>query len=70
MAKKRSGSNAWMLKEDYSAPANLPQDWKYTSWPKTMSYESDELDDTITGVDKQMNSDVSAAMRGKSKRKY
>ncbi len=85
MAKKRfygsdmSGLNAErnreardfsMLSEDHSAIANMPKEIKYHEWPKANMYANSDLDDTIRGVDKQMNEDGSQMARHKAKSKY
>lgn len=46
-----------MLNEDRSAIANLPQDVKYHAWPKAPAYANYNLNDNISGVDKQMDED-------------
>lgn len=84
MAKKRfhSGASALnverraeardfsMISEDKSACANLPQDVKYHAWPKAGHYAEYSLDDTIRGIDKQMNEDGAGMRRHKSRSKY
>jgi len=46
-----------MLNEDRNAIANLPQDVKYHAWPKAGYYSDYGLDDTIRGINKQMDED-------------
>lgn len=79
MAKKRfyeasqrgmEARDSRMLSEDKSAVANMPQDVKYHAWPKGAGYADYTLDDTISGIDKQMGDDVSGMKRHKSKSKY
>lgn len=77
MAKRRHYEQALeardssMLSADMSAPANLPQDVKYHAWPKSGTYMPDEnLNDSISGIDKQMNDDVSGARRHKGGNKW
>lgn len=55
MAKKRHYSSE--ISEDKSSIANLPQNASYKPWPKAGSYEDYGLDDTISGINDQMNSD-------------
>ena len=45
-----------MIKEDHSKIANLPQEVMIKDWPKNRSYMSEGLDDTIRGIDRQMDS--------------
>lgn len=46
-----------MLSEDRSAVANMPQNIIMRSYPKNGSYMPEDLDDTIRGVDGQMDMD-------------
>jgi len=46
-----------MIHEDHSAIANLPQNVMMKPYPKTGPYMPDDLDDTIAGVDRQMDFD-------------
>jgi hypothetical protein len=46
-----------MLKEDHHAVANLPQNVVYREYPKAGHTMAPYLDDTIEGVDSQMNRD-------------
>ena len=46
-----------MLSEDHSAVANMPQQVKYHAWPKAGHYADYDLDDTIKGIDGQMDDD-------------
>lgn len=55
--------DAGMLHEDPRAVANLPQDVKYYPYPKAYGYLPEELDDTLRGVDRQMELDHSQTMR-------
>lgn len=48
-----------MIESDFSAVANLPQNVMMKSYEKTGPYMPEELDDTIVGVDKQMDYDDS-----------
>jgi hypothetical protein len=51
--------DAGMLREDRSAIANLPQSVMIKPYPKTGPYMPEGLDDTIEGVDNQMDYDDS-----------
>ena len=55
----QEGQDSSMIREDRSAVANLPQDVKYTAWATGASYLNANLNDTITGIDKQKSEDVS-----------
>lgn len=59
-----------MISEDKSAVANLPQQVMYKPWPKAGYYADYDLDDTIRGVNKQMDEDGSDMKRHKSSKKY
>ena len=49
--------DAGMIREDHNEIANLPQDVRMTPYPKTGPYLPEGLDDTIRGVDHQMDYD-------------
>lgn len=51
--------DAGMIREDRSKIANLPQEVMIKPYPKTGPYLPEDLDDTIAGVDKQMDYDDS-----------
>lgn len=59
-----------MISEDHSAFANLPQHVVMKEYKKPDYTDFDNLDDTITGIDRQIGGDVSQAKRHKSKSKY
>ncbi len=46
-----------MISEDHSAIANLPQEVRMTEYAQTGPWMPEPLDDTIRGVDKQMDGD-------------
>jgi hypothetical protein len=48
-----------MIYEDHRAIANLPQEVMIKAYPKTGPYLPEGLDDTINGVDRQMDYDDS-----------
>lgn len=48
-----------MIREDHAAIANLPQGVMIKPYPKTGPYMPEGLDDTIRGVDNQMDADDS-----------
>ena len=62
--------DSMMLREDRSAPANLPQDVKYHAWPKNRRYANYYLDDTIRGVDNQIREDEDGAARHRGGNKW
>lgn len=59
-----------MLSEDKHAIANLPPKSVYREWPKAGDYMMSDLNDTITGIDRQMNADGHGMNRQKAKTKY
>lgn len=48
-----------MIKEDHSAIANMPQNVMIKDWPREGGYMPENLDDTLRGVDRQMDLDNS-----------
>lgn len=63
MAKKYYGNKGGMISSDQSAQANLPQNVVMKNYPE-IGYGMDEkLDDTIYGVDQQINSDMKGGKR-------
>lgn len=48
-----------MLNEDHSAIANMPQEVKMHAWPDSYTYLPEDLDDTITGINRQVGLDGS-----------
>ena len=55
--------DAGMIYEDHSQIANLPQEVMMKPYPRTGPYMPEDLDDTIKGVDKQMDYDDSQRAR-------
>ncbi|MFI5332616.1 MAG: hypothetical protein ACHQVS_00785 [Candidatus Babeliales bacterium] len=45
-----------MIKEDHSAIANMPQGVIMREYPKVSHYTPENLDDTMKGIDHQMDS--------------
>lgn len=62
--------DAGMISEDRSACANLPQQVIQKEWPRTSYFDHSELNDKISGIDRQMDADVNGASRHRSKSKY
>lgn len=56
-------SDAGMIHEDQSQIANLPQNVMIRPYPKSGGYLPEDLDDTIRGVDRQMDIDNDQKMR-------
>lgn len=56
MAQQRNEDNA-EIKQNHSDVANLPQGESYKPWPKGGEYADYFLDDTIRGIDKQLDED-------------
>ena len=59
-----------MLSDDRSAIANLPQNVMMKPYPRCPYGVESRLDDSISGIDRQIGADDSAARRGRSKEKY
>jgi hypothetical protein len=55
--RRQEMEDAGMIKADYSAIANLPQNVMIKPYPKTGPYNPEILDDTIRAVDDQMDGD-------------
>lgn len=55
--RRQEMEDAGMIHEDHRAIANLPQDVMIKPYPMTGPYLPEVLDDTIRGVDKQMDKD-------------
>ncbi len=69
-ARRQEHEDFEMISEDHSAVANLPQEVKYHAWPTERHYAEYDLDDTIRGIDKQMDEDGMQMRRHKAKSKY
>lgn len=50
--------DAGMISEDHSAIANLPQNVMMREYPKANYYEDAGLDDTMRGIDYQIDKDA------------
>jgi hypothetical protein len=51
--------DAGMIRENPHAIANMPQEVMIKPWPSSGSYMPEHLDDTISGINKQMGMDDS-----------
>ena len=69
MKKYREANFSGMISENKSAQANMPQDVVMKDYPKC-SYMEYDLDDTIRGIDDQIDNSVSTARKHKSKSMY
>lgn len=67
--RRQEMEDSGMIHEDRSAPANLPQDVKYHPWPK-VGYSKYHLDDTLRGVDNQINDDMKKQKKESFPEKY
>lgn len=67
--RRREYEDSMMINEDHNAVANLPQDVKYHEWPKT-DYARYHLDDTLRGVDKQIDDDMKKKKKEQFPEKY
>ena len=56
--------DAGMISENPSAIANLPQEVMIKSWPQGGAYLPEPLNDSISGVNKQMNEDAISRKSG------
>ena len=59
-----------MIKNADSQVADMPQDVHYKPWPKGGEYFDPYLDDTITGIDKQMDEDGMKMKKHLDPKKY
>lgn len=55
--------DAGMIHEDHRQIANLPQEVKMEMYPMTGPRTPEDIDDTLRGVDRQINYDNSQKMR-------
>lgn len=62
--------DAGMIREDKQAVANMPQEVMYKPWPRADHGLDSRLDDTISGIDRQMDMDMSDARRHMKPTKY
>lgn len=61
--RRQEMEDAGMIHEDHSQIANLPQEVKMHMYPRTGPWTPENIDDTIFGVDRQMDGDDSQKMR-------
>ncbi len=63
-------ADAGMIHEDHSAIANMPQHVIMKDWPAGGSAMPENINDTISGVNRQMNEDGSKRSRHERPHKY
>lgn len=56
--RRREYEDSGMINEDVNAVANLPQDVKYHTWPRPRYENMYNLDDTVHGIDRQIDADI------------
>ena len=59
-----------MVSNDSSAIANMPQEVMIKPYPRTGPYMPEDLDDTLTGIDRQMDMDDSKRKATMKPHKY
>lgn len=63
--------DAGMIHEDKHAVANMPQEVMYKAWGRPEFGKLDSgIDDTISGINRQMGEDESMGRRGMKPHKY
>lgn len=67
---RQEASDFNMMRLDSSSVANMPQEVVYKAWPKAGSYSDYGLNDTIGGINSQMNQDGSKMKSHLQKGKY
>lgn len=67
--RRREMEDSYMINEDRNAIANLPQEAFMKKYPQN-PYNPSDLDDTIRGVDRQIDADHSEMMRHRKPEKY
>ena len=53
--RRQEAQDGSMIREDHTAMANLPQGVVMKPWAEHEAYLPEELDDTIHGIDRQIN---------------
>lgn len=70
MRRRMEAEDSMMIKEDPSAPANLPQEKMLKYYPKADYASYPDLDDTLRGIDKQTKDDTGKEKKEKFPEKY
>jgi hypothetical protein len=68
--RRQEMEDAGMIREDHSAIANLPQNVMIKPYEKTGPYLPEGIDDTIWGVDGQMDADDNKRAKHNRPHKY
>lgn len=55
--RRQEMADAGMIHEDHRAVANLPQEVRYNPYPMNYGYTPEDIDDTMRGVDRQIDYD-------------
>ena len=58
-ARKLEREDFGMINSDYNAVANLPQQVVMKDWPAESNYNNYGVEDSIRGIDRQLNADGS-----------
>lgn len=69
-ARRQETKDFNMINEDHNAVANLPQQVIYHAWPEPGYYAESNLDDTIRGINEQIDADGAGMRYHKSTKKY
>lgn len=69
MKSKKYSARAGMIQEDKSAPSNLPREVIMREYPK-VDYLYQPIDDTMEGIDRQMDSSVRGVRKQLANKKY
>lgn len=67
---KEEYEDSRMIREDHACVANMPQDVMMKPWPKREYAMDGGLDDTITGIDNQINEGERQMRRHMNPKKY
>ena len=62
--------DAGMIHEDHSAIANLPQEVMFKMYPKAGYAMPEDIDDRLSGIDRQMDKDDSKRKQHEMPHKY
>lgn len=68
--RKQEMMDSGMIHEDHSQVANLPQEVMMKQYPRTGPYMPEMIDDTIRGIDRQMDEDDSKRAANFKPHKY
>lgn len=61
--RRQEMEDAGMIHENHSEVANLPQEVMMKPYPKTGPWTPENIDDTIHGIDRQIDGDDSQKMK-------